>query len=99
MSPIQRQSVIRIVAAIIQDNVGRVLLVRKRGTLKFMQLGGKCMTARVRWHAPERELREELMCGVPGSAQSFWAPSQHLPPMKKAHLWRRRSTARNSLAP
>ncbi len=32
---------IRIVAAVIRDDAGRVLLVRKRGTKAFMQPGGK----------------------------------------------------------
>src|SRR4030095_347489 len=32
---------IRIVAALIRDEAGRVLLVRKRGTAAFMQPGGK----------------------------------------------------------
>jgi 8-oxo-dGTP diphosphatase len=32
---------IRIVAALIRDDAGRVLLVRKRGTTAFMQPGGK----------------------------------------------------------
>ena len=32
---------IRIVAALIRDAAGRVLLVRKRGTTTFMQPGGK----------------------------------------------------------
>ena len=33
--------VISVVAALIRDNGGRVLLVRKRGTSAFMQPGGK----------------------------------------------------------
>ena len=32
---------IEIVAALIRDRAGRVLLVRKRGTTAFMQPGGK----------------------------------------------------------
>jgi 8-oxo-dGTP diphosphatase len=32
---------IEIVAALIRDGAGRVLLVRKRGTMAFMQPGGK----------------------------------------------------------
>ena len=37
---------IRIVAALIRDEAGRVLLVRKRGTAAFMQPGGKRDPAR-----------------------------------------------------
>ena len=32
---------IEVVAALIRDNAGRVLVVRKRGTVAFMQPGGK----------------------------------------------------------
>ena len=71
MIPIQKQSVIRIVAALIQDNLGRVLLVRKRGTLKFMQPGGKVHDGESPLAALQRELREELMCAVPVSAPVF----------------------------
>ena len=35
------EQVISIVAALIRDEAGRVLLVRKRGTHAFMQPGGK----------------------------------------------------------
>jgi 8-oxo-dGTP diphosphatase len=35
------QNPIVIVAALVQDDAGRVLLVRKRGTRAFMQPGGK----------------------------------------------------------
>ena len=35
------ERIISVVAALIRDNVGRVLLVRKRGTAAFMQPGGK----------------------------------------------------------
>ena len=36
-----RSRVISVVAAVIRDDSGRVLLVRKRGTTAFMQPGGK----------------------------------------------------------
>ena len=71
MSPIQKQSIICIVAALIQDHAGRVLLVRKRGTLKFMQPGGKVHDGESPLATLERELREELMCAVLGSAPVF----------------------------
>ena len=35
------QRIINVVAALIRDPAGRVLLVRKRGTVAFMQPGGK----------------------------------------------------------
>lgn len=63
--------VIRIVAAVIHDQAGRSLLVRKRGAAVFQQPGGK----RDPGDADElatlaRELREELGCElVPASAR------------------------------
>ena len=63
--------VIRIVAAVIRDDAGRTLLVRKHGATVFQQPGGK--------RDPDdaddlatlaRELREELGCELsPGSAR------------------------------
>jgi 8-oxo-dGTP diphosphatase len=61
-------TVIRIVAALVQDEARRVLLVRKRGTRAFMQPGGKLGHSESHLAALERELREELRCAVrPGS--------------------------------
>jgi len=60
---------IEIVAAVIQDQEGRVLLVRKRGTLAFMQPGGKRNGGEDDLTALARELREELGCRLePSSA-------------------------------
>lgn len=55
---------IRIVAALIRDNAGRVLLVRKRGTAAFMQPGGKRDAGEDDVSALARELNEELGCRV-----------------------------------
>ena len=55
---------IRIVAALIRDAAGRVLLVRKRGTAAFMQPGGKRDPGEDDVTALARELDEELACGV-----------------------------------
>jgi len=55
---------IRIVAALIRDAEGRVLLVRKRGTASFMQPGGKRDPGEDDVTALTRELDEELGCGV-----------------------------------
>jgi 8-oxo-dGTP diphosphatase len=61
-------SVIRIVAALIRDRDGRVLLVRKRGTTAFMQPGGKRDPGEDDVTALAREIDEELSCRVvPGS--------------------------------
>ena len=55
---------IKIVAALICDDAGRVLLVRKRGTTAFMQPGGKRDPGEDDTAALAREIAEELGCGV-----------------------------------
>ena len=61
---------IKIVAALIYDEVGRVLLVRKRGTAAFMQPGGKRDPGEDDAAALSREIAEELGCRVVGG--SIW---------------------------
>lgn len=59
---------IKIVAALIRDDAGRVLLVRKRGTTAFMQPGGKRDPGEDDIAALSREIAEELGCSlVPAS--------------------------------
>ena len=61
--------VARVVAAIIRDAAGRVLLVRKRGTTaNFMQPGGKREAGEDDLAALARELREELGCRIAESS-------------------------------
>src|SRR5262245_47926251 len=63
-------NVISVVAALIRDENGRVLLVRKRGTAAFMQPGGKRDPGESDIAALTRELIEELGCRVAeGSAR------------------------------
>ena len=59
---------IKIVAALIHDETGRVLLVRKRGTRAFMQPGGKRDAGENDIAALSREIAEELGCGVVASS-------------------------------
>ena len=72
---------IAIVAAVIRDAAGRVLLVRKHGTTAFMQPGGKREPGESDIAALDRELSEELGCGLlQASAKSlgvFRAPASN----------------------
>jgi 8-oxo-dGTP pyrophosphatase MutT (NUDIX family) len=52
--------IIRIAAALIEDDAGRTLLVRKTGTDVFMQAGGKLEAREKARAALVRELREEI---------------------------------------
>ncbi|MCE8033916.1 MAG: NUDIX domain-containing protein [Halomonas sp.] len=54
------QSILRIAAALILDAKGRLLLVRKRGTERFMQAGGKLESGEPAEAALRREVHEEL---------------------------------------
>jgi 8-oxo-dGTP pyrophosphatase MutT (NUDIX family) len=71
-------SVIRIAAAVIVDEGGRTLLVRKRGTAAYMQAGGKLGAGEAPQDALRRELLEELGCGLaeaPRALGRFSAPA------------------------
>jgi len=74
---------IRIVAAVILDEAGKTLLVRKRGTSAFMQPGGKVGEGEASLVALERELIEELGCeSEPSSCRplgTFSAPAANEP--------------------
>jgi 8-oxo-dGTP diphosphatase len=56
--------IISVVAALIRDQAGHVLLVRKRGTAAFMQPGGKRNAGENDVVALSREIVEELGCRV-----------------------------------
>ncbi|WFP74558.1 NUDIX domain-containing protein [Mesorhizobium sp. WSM4906] len=74
---------IRIAAAVIRDDNGKLLLVRKRGTNTFMQAGGKIEPGEAPAAALARELREELGIVVDPAAAShlgsFSAPAANEP--------------------
>jgi len=77
------QRIISVVAALIRDPDGRVLVVRKRGTAAFMQPGGKRDAGESDVAALSREIAEELGCRVRDtSAQAlgvFDCPSANEP--------------------
>ncbi len=74
---------IDIVTALIRDERGHVLLVRKRGTVAFMQPGGKREPGESDLQSLERELHEELGCRIAADeAQAlgvFEAPAANEP--------------------
>jgi 8-oxo-dGTP diphosphatase len=85
-------NIISVVAALIRDDAGRMLVVRKRGTEAFMQPGGKCDAGEDDLTALDREIGEELGCRmVPGSARSlgqFECPAANEPGWKvRANLY------------
>jgi 8-oxo-dGTP pyrophosphatase MutT (NUDIX family) len=64
VTDLDQQPVIRIAAAVIVDEDGRWLLVRKRGTTAFMQAGGKIEPGEDPRAAVVREVGEELAVAV-----------------------------------
>lgn len=60
----EAQTILRIAVAIIRDEAGRVLPVRKAGTRTFMQPGGKIEGGERPAAALRRELAEELRLQV-----------------------------------
>jgi 8-oxo-dGTP diphosphatase len=76
-------NIIRVVAALIRDDAGRMLVVRKRGTEAFMQPGGKRDAGEDDLTALDREIGEDLGCRmVPGSARplgQFDSPAANEP--------------------
>ena len=78
----RESATIRIAAAVILDERGRTLLVRKRGTRAFMQAGGKVAPDETPAQALAREIREELDCGLAGPPRPlgrFHAPAANEP--------------------
>lgn len=82
---------LHIAAALIEDDEGRLLLVRKRGTTAFMQAGGKLEPGESPAEALAREITEEL--GRPPTHLAFLgeftAPAANEPGhVLHAHLFR-----------
>jgi 8-oxo-dGTP pyrophosphatase MutT (NUDIX family) len=75
--------VVRIVAAVLIDEAGKTLLVRKRGTAAFMQPGGKKDAGETSLGALTREIEEELGirldAGLFAPLGTFRAPAANEP--------------------
>ncbi|MDP9414253.1 MAG: NUDIX domain-containing protein [Pseudomonadota bacterium] len=74
---------IRIVAAVVVNDAGDTLLVRKQGTVAFMQPGGKVQGGENSLLTLQREILEELGCAVEStscrSLGVFSAPAANEP--------------------
>ncbi|NBJ10402.1 NUDIX domain-containing protein [Microvirga sp. SYSU G3D207] len=77
------RAVIEIVTALVRNEHGQVLLVRKRGTRSFMQPGGKREPGESDLASLAREIREELGCGLAEASTrslgTFEAPAANEP--------------------
>jgi 8-oxo-dGTP diphosphatase len=78
---LESPQVIRIVAGVVTDPEGRVLLVRKAGTTMFMLPGGKRCAGEDDLETLCREILEELGCGLAGASHlgRFEAPAANEP--------------------
>jgi 8-oxo-dGTP diphosphatase len=95
--------VIRIAAALIEDDRGRLLLVRKAGTRAFMQAGGKIEPGETPLATLCRELAEELSLEIEPSAAvylgRFTAPAANEPGhLVEAELFHLRSNQAGGMA-
>jgi 8-oxo-dGTP pyrophosphatase MutT (NUDIX family) len=80
--------VVVVVAALLTDAAGRLVLVRKRGTTRFMQPGGKPEAGETPRQALVRELAEELELAVPPDALEPLGPFEAAAANEPGHLVR-----------
>ena len=81
MTALKLDKVINIVTAVIRDDAGRMLVVRKRGTAIFMKPGGKREPGEDDLTALARELDEEIGCRLTNATLlgAFEAPAANEP--------------------
>lgn len=77
---------IRIAAAVIVDDAGRILLVRKRGTTAWMQPGGKVEPGEQPADTLARELDEELGLTVDPAHFEHWGRFESAAANEPGHL-------------
>jgi 8-oxo-dGTP diphosphatase len=85
-TPDRHDDAIKIVAAVVLDARGRLLLVRKRGSESFMQPGGKLEPRETPIEALQRELAEELGGRFDPDAAVFLGRF-HAPAANEPGLW------------
>lgn len=67
---------IKVVAGVVRDEKGRVLLVRKRGATAYMQPGGKPTSGECPLDTLAREIKEELGCEIDRENAEHFASAQ-----------------------
>lgn len=68
--------VIKVVAGVVRDEKGRVLLVRKHGAKAYMQPGGKPASGEYPLDTLAREIKEELGCDIDRENAEHFASAQ-----------------------
>jgi len=71
-------------AVVLRDERGRILVVRKRGTSRYMLPGGKIEVGETPAHAAIRELCEEVGAVLNEEQLTFWVNGPQMLQMSRA---------------